>query len=173
MLQEGFTCRNWEFRSGGSMSTVWTSCRLLISGILCVNIKILVSIKSCLTSHSYQTTYYTPSVIHIQDVKKRLQALRGYEPKSPSQHSPETSDCWHMGDVRVISTADALCGSHAFQHNFQLFITQRCALYWKFLVWLKSPDRHSLLIALIPLSHWSALNTPKPLGVPTAKNPED
>jgi hypothetical protein len=26
-----------------------------------------------------------------------------------------------MGDVHVISVADAVCGSHAFQHNFQLF----------------------------------------------------
>jgi hypothetical protein len=27
-----------------------------------------------------------------------------------------------MGDVHVISTADSLCGSHAGQHNFQLFV---------------------------------------------------
>ena len=27
-----------------------------------------------------------------------------------------------MGDVRVTSTADSLCGSQAGQHNFQLFV---------------------------------------------------
>jgi hypothetical protein len=41
---------------------------------------------------------------------------------------PETSVCWDMGGVRVIPTADALRGFHAFQHNFQLFGAQRCAL---------------------------------------------
>jgi hypothetical protein len=37
----------------------------------------------------------------------------------------------------------------------------------KFLVLLKSPNRHSLLIAVTPLSHWSGLNTPKSSGVST------
>lgn len=27
-----------------------------------------------------------------------------------------------MGEVRVFTTADSLCGSHAGQHNFQLFV---------------------------------------------------
>ena len=27
-----------------------------------------------------------------------------------------------MGDVRFICTADSLCGSHAGQHNYQLFV---------------------------------------------------
>jgi hypothetical protein len=74
-----------------------------------------------------------------------------------------------MGDDLVISTADAPCGCHAFQHNFQVFIAQRCALYRKFLVSLESPDRHSLLVAVKLQSHWSALNTPKDLDVSTAK----
>jgi hypothetical protein len=85
---------------------------------------------------------------------------------------PETSVCWDMGDVHVISTADALCGSHAVQHNFQLF-AQRGPIWRKFLGLLESPHRHSLLVAVIPLSHRSALNTRKSLGVPIAKNPED
>jgi hypothetical protein len=85
----------------------------------------------------------------------------------------EANTCWDMGDFRVISTADALCGSHAFQHNFQLFVAQKYALCRKFLVALEFPDRNSVLVAVIPLSHWSALNTPTSLGVPTAKNPED
>jgi hypothetical protein len=34
---------------------------------------------------------------------------------------------WY-GFVRVISTEDALCGSHAFQHDLQLFVAQTCAL---------------------------------------------
>jgi hypothetical protein len=63
----------------------------------------------------------------------------------PVNICPETNAC----DVCVISTADALCSSHAFKHNFQLFVTQRWALWWTFLVSLESPDRHSL-----PLSHW-------------------
>ena len=35
---------------------------------------------------------------------------------------PNTSVSWDMGDVRVFSTADSLCGSHAGQQNIQLFI---------------------------------------------------
>jgi hypothetical protein len=58
-----------------------------------------------------------------------------------------------MGDVRVISTADAVCGSYAFQQNFRLFVSQRCALCREFLVSLESPDGHSLRVAVIPLSH--------------------
>jgi hypothetical protein len=72
-----------------------------------------------------------------------------------------------MGDGRVIYTADAV------QHNFQFLVAWRCALYRKSLLSFESPDRHSLLVALAPLSHRSTLNTPKSLGVPTAKNPED
>jgi hypothetical protein len=79
---------------------------------------------------------------------------------------PELSTLWDTGDVRVISTADAPCGSHAFQHNFQLFIAQRCALCRKCLVSLVSPYRHSLLVAVIPLNHWSALNTSTNLMYP-------
>jgi hypothetical protein len=37
---------------------------------------------------------------------------------------PETSACWGTVNVRVIHTADALCGSYAFQHNFQLRRTE-------------------------------------------------
>jgi hypothetical protein len=33
-----------------------------------------------------------------------------------------------MGDVRELYTADAVCGFHAFQHNFQLFIAQGSSL---------------------------------------------
>jgi hypothetical protein len=79
-----------------------------------------------------------------------------------------------MGDVRVISTADALCGSHAFQHNFQLFAARRCALCRKFQVSLESPDRHSLPVAVIPPSHTQiGAECTEILGVPTTKNPED
>jgi hypothetical protein len=83
----------------------------------------------------------------------------------PPAVCPETVARWDMGDVRVISATDTVRGSHAFQHNFQPIVAQRCAL--------QSHDRHSLLVAVIPVSHWSALNEPKPLGVPTAKSPED
>lgn len=58
------------------------------------------------------------------------------------------------------STTDGLCDSHVFQHKFQLSVTQRCALCWKFLASRQSPDMHSLLIAVIPFSHWLVLYTP-------------
>jgi hypothetical protein len=86
----------------------------------------------------------------------------------PVNIRPETNACWGRGDIGVISTEVALCGSHAFQHSFQLFVAQRCALCRKYLVSLDSPNRHSLLV-LMPLIHWSALNTPKSLDTPTAK----
>jgi hypothetical protein len=38
---------------------------------------------------------------------------------------PETNACVDMGDIRVISTPDALCGSHAVQQNFQLLCAQK------------------------------------------------
>jgi hypothetical protein len=76
-----------------------------------------------------------------------------------------------MGDVRVISTADALCGFYAFQHDFQPFVTQRCKLCWKFLVSLEPPNRYSLLVAVIPQCYWLALNAPKSLGVTISKKP--
>jgi hypothetical protein len=68
-----------------------------------------------------------------------------------------------MGNVLVISTADALCGSHTFQHNFcsSLHSGAHCQIF------LGSIE--SLLVAVIPLSHWSALNTPEDLGVHTTK----
>jgi hypothetical protein len=58
-----------------------------------------------------------------------------------------------MGDVHVIYAAYFLCGSHEFQTNFQLSVTEGCVLCRKFLVSLKSPDMHSLLVAVILLSH--------------------
>jgi hypothetical protein len=78
-----------------------------------------------------------------------------------------------MGNVRMISTADAQCGSHELRHSFQLFVTKRRTLSRKFVLSFKSPDRLSLLVAVMPLSHWSALNITKILGVTTATSPED
>jgi hypothetical protein len=68
---------------------------------------------------------------------------------------PETSACWDMCDVRVISTADALSGSYAYHHNFQLVGARKCALCRKFLVSLQSPDRHCCNTS----KYWSAINT--------------
>jgi hypothetical protein len=108
---------------------------------------------------------------------KGLRSLSGCsshlnEQNYPVNIRPETSACWVMGDIFATSTAAALCGSHAFQHIFQLFAAQKCALCRKFMVSLESSDRHSLLVAAIPLSHCSALNTPRFLGDPTATNAE-
>jgi len=77
-----------------------------------------------------------------------------------------------MGYIHAISTADVLCGFHAQHHNFQLTVAQKCVLFQKFLVSLQSPEEHFLLRAVIPLSDWSAVNTPKYLGVSTAKSPD-
>jgi hypothetical protein len=82
----------------------------------------------------------------------------------------EISVCYDMGDVRLISTADVLCGSHAFQHNFQHFVAQMCSLCLKSPVSLNFRERLSLLIAVIHLNYLSALNTPTILGVATAKD---
>jgi hypothetical protein len=72
---------------------------------------------------------------------------------------PETSTCRHTGDVEVISTAVALCGSHSFQRSFQVFAAQRCVLCRRFLV------HSNLLTGILCL----VLNTPKSLDVPAAK----
>jgi len=65
------------------------------------------------------------------------------------------------------------CGAHASHHDFQLFITQKGVLFQKFQVFLESHYSHPLHVAVTPLSHWSALNTPKSLRVLTAKYPEN
>jgi hypothetical protein len=78
---------------------------------------------------------------------------------------------WDMVDVRVTSAAESPYGSHAFQHNFQLLVEQKCSQSRKFLVLLVYPDRHSPLITVMPLSDWSMLKAPKYLVVPTAKSP--
>lgn len=60
---------------------------------------------------------------------------------------PNISACCNMDDVHVISTVDAACGSHACQHIFHPFISQQWLLFQEFLVSLKLPDKHFLLIA--------------------------
>jgi hypothetical protein len=69
----------------------------------------------------------------MQSDKKALRALRKYsthlsEEKVQVYICPEDNTPSYMGDVRVISIAEGLCGYHAFQHNFQVFVSQRCAL---------------------------------------------
>jgi hypothetical protein len=58
--------------------------------------------------------------------------------KIPSEHMSRNKFLPNVCNVHVISTADPLYCSHVFQHNFQSFIAQRCALCWKFLVSLRS-----------------------------------
>jgi hypothetical protein len=58
-------------------------------------------------------------------LKKGLHNLRGYstrlnEKKIPSKHTRMSRN---IGDVSVTFTGDILCGFHAFQHHFQLFVT--------------------------------------------------
>lgn len=85
--------------------------------------------------------------------------------KVPVNIYPGTSACWDMEYVHVISASVDLCCSHAFKHNFQIFVAWRRVLCWKFLVLLESPNRHSLLVAVIPMRYWTALNTPESLYV--------
>jgi hypothetical protein len=77
--------------------------------------------------------------------------------------------CWDIGDVCVIPTGGALSSSHEFQHNLQRFVSRRCPLCPPVLASLQTPDRHSLLVAAIPRSHWSALSTRNNLGEPIPK----
>jgi hypothetical protein len=57
-----------------------------------------------------------------------------------------------MGNDPVISTADATCGPHAFQPNFQFFVTQMYSPPRAFLVTMESPEVRSQLVAVIPPS---------------------
>jgi len=53
---------------------------------------------------------------------------------------PNTSVCQDIGGVRVLSTTDALCCSHACLNNCQLLVSQKCVFFQKFLVSLEFPD---------------------------------
>ena len=59
----------------------------------------------------------------------------------------------------------ALC-----KRNFQLFVAKKCLLFQKLLASLESPDKHSLLVAVIPLSKMTDFEQTKVLSVPTTKN---
>jgi hypothetical protein len=106
--------------------------------------------------------------------KKGTQAWRGCRTQMskevPVNICAETCDCWDTGGVLVISTAHALCDSYAFQHNFQLFVAQKCALSRKFLVSLEFPDRHSVLVALIPLKLLIGVEYTKVFSCPHNQN---
>jgi hypothetical protein len=67
--------------------------------------------------------------------------------KEPHSTRPETSAYWDMSDVPVITTADALCGSHEFQHNFQLLLAQRCTIRRNF--WFHSNLLNGILYSLL------------------------
>jgi hypothetical protein len=68
-----------------------------------------------------------------------------------------------MGNFRVMSLAYALCGSHACQHNLQIFVSQ------KFLVSFKTSGKHSDNHSCSTSKSLTALSTPKSFSVPTAK----
>ena len=89
--------------------------------------------------------------------------------KYPTNKCANTSACQDTGGALVISTTDSQCDSHACQHNCHLLVSEKCIIFKKFLVLLKPPDGHSLLVALIRPSHWPALNIQKSLGGCTGK----
>ena len=56
---------------------------------------------------------------------------------------PNDNAYLNIDDVHITSTADVSCGPYAYQHNFQLFVVQKCVLFQTFLVSLASPDKSS------------------------------
>ena len=84
----------------------------------------------------------------------------------------KTQNLWVL---LVFSVKKTLCVVPLHLNTYIRFSshTQGSVPFQKFLVSLQSSDNHSLLIVVIPLSHWSALDTQKSLRVPTAKNPDD
>jgi hypothetical protein len=58
-------------------------------------------------------------------------------------------------DVRITPTTGVLCGPHARQYNFQLFVARKYVLLQK----SKSPEERSVLLSLVGLIYLSALNT--------------
>jgi hypothetical protein len=49
----------------------------------------------------------------------------------------------------------------AWKHNFELFVAKKCLLFHNLLVSLESPDKPSVLVAVILVSKWPGLNRPK------------
>jgi hypothetical protein len=117
------------------------------------------------SSRKVFSTFYSRSLIHsLNNVlkKKWLQALRGsnslkWAITSQSTHVQKPSPA-DMGDVRVVSSADAVqyvIPTH-FNTTFSSSSHTGVPLCRKFLLSLESPDRHSVLA----FSHLTALNTP-------------
>jgi hypothetical protein len=92
---------------------------------------------------------------------------------------PKISQCTYVQKpLHAEIRAMFMCSLQQMLHVVSMHFNQILALcrtkvkvYRKFMVSLESPD--ILLHTVIPTSHWSTLNTPKNLDVPTAKNPED
>jgi hypothetical protein len=91
--------------------------------------------------------------------KKWLHTLRVFsthwiEQKIPVDIFPNSACEIRM--MFVLSVQQILCGSRACRHNFKLFCAQKGILRRNFLILLKSPDKHSLLFAIIPLKSLTA-----------------
>jgi hypothetical protein len=103
-------------------------------------------------------------------LKKRLQALSvrntdqwAKKPQSTSVEETVAAEIWVPF---VLSLQQMLCvvSTHV-NTTFSSSSHKKCVPYQKFLISLESPDKNSQLVAVAPLSHWPALNTPKSLGV--------
>jgi hypothetical protein len=80
-------------------------------------------------------------------LKEGLRVLRGYSTNFNEQKSRQ-----HMSRNRCLLrygrcscehySSCSVCGSHALQHNSQLFIAQRCSPCRKFIILLETHDRH-------------------------------
>ena len=88
--------------------------------------------------------------------------------KCPSQ----CNACWY-GWYSCFYNRCSICFSCMSTQLSALRLTEVCVIFKKFLLPRVSPNNHFILEAVIPLSHRSALNTPKSSDIPTAKNPED
>jgi hypothetical protein len=85
--------------------------------------------------------------------------ITGLSVKLPVNTCPNSSSCRDMSDVRINSTAGALCGFHACQDNsFLSHKTYSCS---------RIPDRDTALVTLRILRHLPCLD--RPLGVPQSK----
>jgi len=73
----------------------------------------------------------------------------------PLNLRPKTNASCDKRCFRVISTPDAICGSHASQINSQPFVTPKRALFPE----IPGFVHISWQVSVTPLHHWSALNT--------------
>ena len=104
------------------------------------------------------------NLITLRVSRKGLEIIKGTRVPVSSCQTQMPAETRVLFDLRRHSN-----WPHACHHNFQTFVSQKCVLYHKFVVLLETPDKHSLIFAVIPSSHRSALNIP---NIPITRNPQ-